>query len=406
MMPPAASAPSELPRHPSIMIVSGEASGDLHGAKLAESLLAADGRLSLFGIGGDRMRAAGVRVAVDARQLGVVGITEIGAKLPGILRGWRAARHMLAEYRPDLLILIDFPDFNLCLARYARRWKPKILYYISPQIWAWRRKRVKQIRRLVDYMAVILPFEADFYRRHGVPVSFVGHPLMDQEMKVPAANAKAAVEGPPTIGLLPGSRDSEVARLLPALLAAAARIRRRMDVRFLLSRADTIDPHRMDRILGRCGHGGRPEIVCGDPASVFLSSTLVIAASGTVTLEAALYETPMMIVYRVSSLSYHLGKALIRVPHIGLVNLIAGKRIVPEFIQHDVNPEAIADAALALLMQPHERKRMRTALAGVKKQLGAAGASARVARIALSLMSRSGRSRPEIFQIGAPDQCL
>ncbi len=388
MMPPVASVPSEQHRHPSIMIVSGEASGDLHGAKLAQALRAADGELSLFGIGGAKMRAAGVRVAVDARQLAVVGITEIGGKLPGILRGWRAACRLLVDRRPDLLILIDFPDFNLRLARFAKRRQIKILYYISPQIWAWRRKRVRQIRRLVDHMAVILPFEAAFYRRHGVPVSFVGHPLLDQPIQTRRADtSQPRGSKPPIIGLLPGSRDSETRRLLPPLLGGARHLQRRMAARFMLSRADSVDPHLVDRIVGRHGRGLPLEIHDGDPTRVFQSSDLIIAASGTVTLEAALHTTPMMIVYRVSSLSYHLGKALIRVPHIGLVNLIAGRQIVPELIQDAVTPEAIADRALAILTQPSACARMRSELTAVQKRLGTAGASARVARIALDLMA-------------------
>lgn len=406
MMPPVASAPSEQPRHPSIMIVSGEASGDLHGAKLAEALRAADGRLSLFGIGGAKMRAAGVRVAVDARQLAVVGITEIGVKLPGILRGWRVACRLIVNCRPDLLILIDFPDFNLRLARYAKRRQITILYYISPQIWAWRRQRVRQIRRLVDHMAVILPFEAAFYRRHGVPVSFVGHPLLDQPIESTPVEGHGHPGHPPTIGLLPGSRDSEVRRLLPPLLGAAARVQRQMAARFLLSRAASVDPHLVDRIAARHCRGLGLEIHDGDPACVFQSSDLIIAASGTATLEAALHATPMMIIYRVSSLSYHLGKALIRVPHIGLVNLIAGRRIVPELIQHAVTPEAIAARAIDLLSQPSACARMRSDLIAVRKRLGTAGASARVARIALDLMAAAPQSGAQRDPEGIPDPCL
>ncbi len=405
MLPRVASVLSESPRHPSIMIVSGEASGDLHGAKLAEALMAMDRRLSLFGIGGDRMRAAGVRVAVDARQMAVVGLTEVTAKLPGILRGWRAACRMLAECRPDLLILIDFPDFNLRLARYAKRRQIKILYYISPQIWAWRRQRVRQIRRLVDHMAVILPFEAAFYRRHGVPVSFVGHPLLDQPIQSTPLDGRGSPGRTPTIGLLPGSRDSEIRRLLPPLLGAAARMQRRMAARFLLSRAASVDPQLIDRIFARHGSGLHLEIRDGDPASIYRSSDLVITASGTATLEAALYATPMIIVYRVSSLSYHLGKALIRVPHIGLVNLIAGRRIVPELVQHAVTPEAIAARAIDLLSQPSACARMRSDLITVRQRLGTAGASERVARIALELVAAAPQPGGQRGREGIPAPC-
>ncbi len=403
MMPRVASVLSELPRHPSIMIVAGEASGDQHGAKLADALTALDSRLTLFGIGGDHMRAAGVRVAVDARQLAVVGLTEVASKLPGILRGWRAACRLLAEGRPDLLILIDFPDFNLRLARHAKRLQMKVLYYISPQIWAWRRQRVRQIRRRVDHMAVILPFEADFYRRHGVRVSFVGHPLMDHDAPPGEGPTRAAPDTPPSIGLLPGSRDSEVGRLLPAMLGAAVRLQERLGVKVLLSCAASVDPYLVARLIAPYRHRLQMDIVGGRPQRIFRSADLLIAASGTVTLEAALWGAPMLIVYRVSPLSYLLGKALIRVPHIGLVNLIAGRRVVPELIQQAVNPALIAAEASSLLTQPTRRERMRAGLAKVKKRLGAAGASMRVARIAVQMLGSGGSSQQS--PDGAQPQC-
>ena len=405
MMPPVVSAPSEPTRQTAIMVVVGEASGDLHGAKLVEALKAADSRLALFGIGGDHMRAAGAKVVVDSRQLAVVGITEIASKFPGILKGWRTACGLLADHRPDLLILIDFPDFNLRLARYAKRLQIKVLYYISPQIWAWRRERVKQIRRRVDHMAVILPFEADFYRRHRVPVSFVGHPLMDQKRVEPPTETKNTPEKPPTIGLLPGSRDSEVQRLLSPLLGAAMRLQKQLGAHFLLSRANSVDPQGMDRILSPHRERLDLELISGDPGKVFRSADLVIAASGTVTLEAALYGTPLIVIYRVSPLSYLLGKALIRVPHIGLVNLIAGRRIVPELIQQAVAPERIADEARLLLAQPGRYAKMRSDLAEVRQRLGSSGASTRVAQIALRLLGRSSEPVAPLCQSGTDGRC-
>ncbi len=404
MMPRVASVLSELPRHPSIMIVAGEASGDLHGAKLAEALTAMDSGLTLFGIGGDHMRSAGVRVAVDARQLAVVGLTEVVAKLPGILRGWRAACRMLVEDRPDLLILIDFPDFNLRLARQAKRLKTKVLYYISPQIWAWRRQRVRQIRRRVDHMAVILPFEADFYRRHGVRVSFVGHPLMDHDTPSGEGPTGTAPATPPTVGLLPGSRDSEVGRLLPAMLGAAVRLQQDLGVRVMLSCTDSVDPRLVARLVRPYRDRLRMETVGGRPERIFRSADLLIAASGTVTLEAALWGAPMLIVYRVSPLSYLLGKALIRVPHIGLVNLIAGRRVVPELIQQAVTPALIAAEASSLLTQTVRCQQMRTELGQVRKRLGSAGASRRVARIALQMLDPAADPSKR-FPDGAQPQC-
>jgi lipid-A-disaccharide synthase len=350
------------------------------------------------------MRAAGVRVAVDARQLAVVGLTEVLAKLPGILRGWRAACRMLAEARPDLLILIDFPDFNLRLARRAKKLQTKVLYYISPQIWAWRRQRVRQIHRRVDHMAVILPFEADFYRRHGVNVSFVGHPLMDHDTPSGEVPTGGAPGRPPILGLLPGSRDSEVGRLLPAMLDAAARLQQRMGVRVMLSCADSVDPYRMARLVAPYRNFLTMDTVSGGPQRIFHSADVVIAASGTVTLEAALWGTPMLIVYRVSPLSYLLGKILIRVPHIGLVNLIAERRVVPELIQQAATPARIAAEASSLLTQPARREKMQAGLARVKKRLGAAGASARVARIAMQMLGGTA-GPPKRSSEGAPPLC-
>jgi len=369
-----------------IMIVSGEASGDMHGAKLAESLYARGNPIELFGIGGGRMRSAGVRIEVDARRLAVVGITEVLAKLPQILKGMRTAKRLVADKKPDLLILIDFPDFNLHLAAFAKKHAIAVLYYISPQIWAWRRGRVKKIRRLVDHMAVILPFEETFYRQHGVPATFVGHPLMDHHPAPHGRRECTTGKKPVTIGLLPGSRDSELEKLLPLMLSAAKLIGQRVNVRFLLSQAPSVSPSLMHRLTKEWGFAG--EIVDGTTDELLRQATLVIVASGTTTLEAAICQTPMIIVYRVSPLSYRIGKALIKVPHIGLVNLIAGKRIAPELIQHDASPEQIARQALGLLADPEKLNKMKDGLADVTRRLGKPGASDAVAEIAWRLLDR------------------
>jgi lipid-A-disaccharide synthase len=371
---------------PKIMIVSGEASGDMHGAKLAESLYAQGNPIELFGIGGGRMRSAGVRIEVDARRLAVVGITEVLAKLPQILDGMRTAKRLVTDEKPDLLILIDFPDFNLHLAAFAKKHAIAVLYYISPQIWAWRQGRVKKIRRLVDHMAVILPFEETFYRQHGVPVTFVGHPLMDHHHAPHDRRECTTGEKAFTIGLLPGSRDSEIEKLLPLMLSAAKLIGQRENVRFLLSQAPSVSPRLMHRLTKEWGFAG--EIVNGTTDALLRQATLVIVASGTTTLEAAIHQTPMIMVYRVSPLSYQLGKALIKVPHIGLVNLIAGKRVAPELIQHDASPEQIARQALALLADPDKLNKMKDGLADVTRRLGKPGASDAVAKIALRLIGR------------------
>jgi len=357
----------------------------MHGAKLAESLNAYDEQMELFGIGGERMRSAGVHIEFDARRLAVVGITEVFAKLPQILGGMRTAKRMIVERKPDLLILVDFPDFNLHLAAFAKKHAIPVLYYISPTIWAWRQGRIKKIKRIVDHMAVILPFEEAFYRQHQIPVTFVGHPLMDRYTSRSDRHELSSGDNAFSIGLMPGSRDSEVVKLLPVMLQAAKLIAQRKNTRFLLSQAPSVSPGLMHRLTNELDF----EVTIFKESTELLlrQVTFVIVASGTATLEAAIHITPMVIVYRVSPLSYRVGKALIKVPHIGLVNLIAGKRAVPELIQHEASPEEIARQVLSLLTDPDKLKRMKDDLAEVTRRLGEAGASDKVAQIVWGLLS-------------------
>jgi lipid-A-disaccharide synthase len=368
-----------------VMIVSGEASGDMHGAKLVESLHAYERSIELFGIGGERMRSAGMQIEFDAQRLAVVGITEVIVKLPQILEGMRTAKRLVAEERPDLLILIDFPDFNLHLAAFAKKHAIPVLYYISPTIWAWRKGRIKKIKRIVDHMAVILPFEETFYRQHAIPVTFVGHPLMDRYKSLSDRQEITSGDNAMTIGLMPGSRDSEVGKLLPVMLQAAKLIGQRENVRFLLSQAPSVSPALVQRLTTELDF--EVAVFKESTASLLRQVSFVIVASGTATLEAAIHKTPMIIVYRVSPLSYRVGKALIQVPHIGLVNLIAGKRAVPELIQHEASPEEIARQALTVLTDPDKLKQMKGDLAEVTDRLGSAGASDKVAKIAWELLT-------------------
>jgi lipid-A-disaccharide synthase len=326
----------------------------------------------------------------------VVGITEVITKLPQLLRAAGEAKALMAARQPRLLILIDFPDFNLHLAAHAKRLKIPVLYFISPQIWAWRPGRVRRIKRLVDHMAVILPFEERFYQAHGVPVTYVGHPLMDGEWA--AGTESAGTTGPadgdleaPVISLLPGSRDREVEKHLPLLLGAAERLQQsHQRARFLVSCAPTIDARQVLRPVEALA-SRKPElsmaVVCEDVRTLFARSTLSIAASGTVTLQAALCGTPTIIIYRISPLSYRLGKMLIRVKHIGLANLIAGRTIMPELIQADASPEKIAATADLLLKSPARLHKMQADLTAVRTLLGSGGASNRVAEIALGMLS-------------------
>jgi lipid-A-disaccharide synthase len=301
------------------------------------------------------------------------------------------AKSFLRQNRPDLLILIDFPDFNMKMAESAKKLGIPILYYISPQIWAWRSGRVKTIGRLVDHIAVILPFEAAFYRRHRVPVTFVGHPLLDEFQGPLPYPHPFGRDVPPVVGLLPGSRESEIFRHLPIMLQAAEIVAGQMNVHFILSIApgapitvvkSIAAPFQQRIHLNIDTHGAR---------SVFPQAHLVVAASGTVTLEAGIAGTPIIIIYKISPVSYRLGKILIRVPNIGLVNLIAEKEIAPEFIQDQANPQTIANAVLHLLNHPAELEAMRHAFADVRYKLGGPGASSRVADIVVNML-HDGRS--------------
>lgn len=372
-----------------LMIIAGEASADAHGAGLVRALRRRQPDLACFGVGGPALRSAGVEIIVDAAALAVVGITEVAFKARALADALGRVRRALARRRPALLVLIDLPDFNLMVAATARRLGIPVLYYIGPQIWAWRPGRIRRIAQRVDHMAVILPFEAPLYRRHGVPVTFVGHPLMDA-----APPPSVEPPGPPRVGLLPGSRDREIERHLPQMLAAACQVaRRRPDVRWTVSIAPGVDPAFVHRIIADANPPVSLDTVTGGVRGILAESTLVVAASGTVTLEAAVAGTPTIIVYKVSALSYRLGRALIRVPFIGLANLIAGAPVVPELIQDQVTGENIAGHVLSLLEDPARRRAMRTALARVRLRLGAPGASERVAAIAWRMLTADFSSK-------------
>ncbi len=371
-----------------IMIIAGEASGDSHAAKVAGELKKKCPGIGLFGIGGEAMEKAGVEILVPSSSLSVVGITEVLFKLPAILNGISVARHNLEKRRPGLLILVDFPDFNLFVATYAKRLKIPVLYYISPQIWAWRKGRIRTIGKKVDHMAVILPFEKPFYRKHGIPATFVGHPLLDRRLPPVDANWKEKVENEPIIGLLPGSREGEVMTLLPEMLKAAGRLSKSLNKpRFLLSAAPSVERAMVEEIIS--GNGWIPNlaIVEGGVGNVLEKCGFAIAASGTVTLETAIHGIPLVVVYKVSPVSYRLGKAMIKVDHISLVNLIAGKPVVPELIQDEASGERIAENVRVMLSDIESLSRTRDELLAIRHRLGMVGAAEKVARLAMSLMN-------------------
>ena len=369
-----------------VMLIAGEASGDLHGANVVKALKKKTG-LKFIGIGSKALRKEGVRIVMDSHELSVVGITEVFSKLPHILKGIRTAKKAISQFRPDLLILVDFPDFNLFIAGIAKRMGIPILYYISPQVWAWRSGRVKKIRRLVDHMAVILPFEADFYRKHGVSATFVGHPLLDTVRPLSQAIFEKNISGPPVLGLLPGSRDKEIINHLPVMLDAARRLKVHFpDLKVLVSIASFLDRRFIEEIIEKYQGSLKVELVEGGAANTFNQSTVLVAVSGTVTLEAALAGIPMVIVYRVSPLSYRLGKALIRVKYISLVNLIARRELLPELIQEKATSENIFLAVKNMLDNPGQLASLNKQLQWMRNAFGGPGASDRVADIALDMI--------------------
>jgi lipid-A-disaccharide synthase len=372
------------------MIIAGEASGDLHGAHLVKALQMRDQDIFFCGIGGRALEEAGVRIIVDASRLSVVGITEVISKGFSIWQGLSRAKQLLKSLKPDLLILIDFPDFNLHIAAKAKKLGVPVLYYISPQLWAWRAGRVKKIKKLVDHMAVILPFELDFYKAHGVPATYVGHPLLDGDIPQAAiGEGDDRWDQETIIGILPGSRDKEVIRNLPAMLSAAAMIQRESShVKFVISRAPTVKKDLMDAMIA--DHGGTVDyrVATDQVGGVFRACRLVIAVSGTVTLEAAIWGTPAVIIYKLSPVSYWLGRALVRVEHIGLVNLIAGRRVVPELVQQEASPANIARIVLDLLADESRLETIKTGLAEARAILGKSGASGKVAEIAMDMLTQ------------------
>ncbi len=372
-------------------MIAGEASGDLHGAKLASALLRAHPKINLEGVGGRLMKSAGVDLLGDIQDLGVVGVVEVLSHWSSIWGIYRKVRERLHRKPPDLVVFIDYPDFNLRIARIARRVGVSTVYYISPQVWAWRRGRVKTIARLIDKMLVIFPFEKEFYATAGVDCEFVGHPLLDNLDTLPPRTTLRSQLGlhpdRPTIGLLPGSRRQEMSRLLPTMLQAMERLKKRIpQLQLVLAVAPSLDSSVVESIVEAVGSGLEVVPISGRADEVISASDVVVVASGTATLQAAIHETPMVIVYKVSSLTYLLGRMLIQTEHIGLANLVGGKRIVPELLQSRVTGRAIEEEVYRILTDAVYTEEIRKGLSQVKAKLGLPGASARAAQCILDLL--------------------
>ena len=373
-----------------LLLSCGEASGDLYAGALTRELFALDPALRIAGLGGPQFAAAGGRLVADYREISVTGLTEWIPKLPRLLAARRRLVASAKADRPDALVLIDFSGFNFRLAPAIKRLGVPVIYYISPQIWASRAGRLATIRAMADRVLVIFPFEAAIYEAGGVPVEFVGHPLID--LAKPAATRDQCLAGlglspaAPTVAVLPGSRPNEVSRILPDLAAAAQLIRRDVpDAQFVVARA----PHLDQTLFGavRAGAAGaRFTLVEGDTDTVLASADVALTASGTATVQAALHDTPMVVVYRMAPLSYRLAKRVVKLDTIAMVNLIAGEQIVPELVQDAFTPAAVAREAISMLTDPARVVRIRAGLATVRSRLGGPGASRRAAVAILRLV--------------------
>jgi lipid-A-disaccharide synthase len=391
-----------------LLVVAGEASGDLHAARLLSRLRELVPDAAPFGMGGAEMVAAGLDRVADSAEVSVVGLTEVLKVLP---RARELFARLLAEVdrrRPELAVLVDFPEFNLRLARELAGRGVPVVYYISPQVWAWRRGRVKQIAETVDQMLVLFPFEADFYAGHGVEVTHVGHPLVDEVPELPqvwdAALADPAAprpgrDRPYEIALLPGSRPSEVEALLPAMLESVRLLADELPVFVRLVKAPGLPPGLVEEAVALSGLPVR--VSDRDRFHAIADSHLALCASGTATLEVAMLGTPMLVLYRLTGLTYLAARLLVRLPHISLVNLVLGRGVVPELVQRRAEPPRVAREAAALLGDPERVRAMRAGLAEVRGRLGEGGGSGRAAReVAARLLGR----RPEVDETppGAP----
>ncbi len=372
-------------------MVTGEPSGDLHGGKLVQALIKKDHTLKIFAVGGPAIQAAGGDLIFNIESLGVVGLFEVFTHLKVIRKAFLTVLETLRKKSIDHLVLIDYPDFNLRVARRAKQMGIPVTYYISPQIWAWRHGRIRLIKQLVDQMLVILPFEETLYLKERIPVAFVGHPLLEEINPVYHKETLCKKFGLnpsyPIVGICPGSRESELKRLLPVMLDASEKIRTEIpNVQFILPIAA---PFSKEKFLNRLGsYAEKIKAVKGDASEVMAVCDFLIVASGTATLQAAIIGIPMIIVYKVSPLTYWIGKKLLKINMIGLVNIILGDKIIPELIQHEATAENIKCEIVKLFQNKEKTRIMRSKLSLIKEKLTEKKASENAAEAILRLLYR------------------
>ena len=371
-----------------ILISCGEASGDLYAGALVKAMRARDPAVSVSGFGGAQLQAAGATLLGDYRGMSVTGLVEALAVLPRSYAMLRRLREAAAAQPPDVFVAIDFPDFNFRLLPAMRRLGARIVYYVSPQIWAWRASRLQTLHQFVDRMLVIFPFEQPFYEQAGVPVEFVGHPLVDlavsREAREPWLRRVGLDPTRPVIGLLPGSRPNELRNILPVMAAATGPIAQAVSgVQFVVARAPALADPLFEPLKSLAAAGLPYAVVEHATDEALAASDAVVTASGTATVQTALHGTPMVIVYRLSPFTYALARRFVRVETYGMVNLVAGRTVVPELIQDALTPQAMAREVVSLVRDAARRDAMRRDLADVRTRLGGPGASARAAKAVL-----------------------
>lgn len=379
---------------PGIMISAGEASGDLHAGALTAELLRLNPSIQIYGMGGDNMRAAGGEVIYDIKEHGVMGLVEIICKLPALFRLKADMSKLMDERKPDCLVIIDYPGFNKRLAQVARAKGIPVISFISPSAWAWRKGRAKTMAGIVTVIAAIFPFERDVYLQAGAKVEYVGHPLVD--IVQPSSNLALAREkagkipGKPLILILPGSRKQEIEKMLPVMLEACEIIKQRLpEVTFCLPQASTISRQLLDKYL--VDFSGQINVISGNNYDIMSVADIALATSGTVTLEAGLCNLPAVIIYKTAPLTAFIARRLIKIPHVGLPNIVMGEQILPELLQEQATPEAIAQQGIALL-EPTNLETAKNALQKMRVKLGSGGAINKVAQLVLRISNNKERS--------------
>ena len=375
----------------SIMFSAGESSGDQHAANMFLELKQQRPDIQGLGMGGVKMSQAGIDIRYDSGSIGVIGVVEVLKHYREIRRALKLMQQLVATERPDLLVCVDYKEFNFKLARFAKQRGIKVLFYVSPQVWAWRPGRFKTYGKAIDMMAVIFPFETAYYEAEQVPVRYVGHPSVDKVHPKRSQQEDKARYGldptRPVIGLLPGSRANEINRLLPVMLQAATQLRVKFpDIQFVLPQADSISDALLETYLDQSHSDLSIKVVKNEPYDVIQCCDVVMTTSGTATLEIALLGVPMVITYKLAALTYYLGRLLINTPFIGLPNIVFGKAIIKELIQHEANADNLVKELSLILTDKDYADQMRANLLHVKQELGQEGGSKNMADLALEML--------------------